>query len=215
MLSPGAVAEAMGDEDILLRDDAEGDPDVFGGGAGLVRSDALIRLKISEDAARPARLRHPPSRLFQSGPGHGAVEFPRPHHRTLHPPMARAAAPGQVIAADTAAARDEWLAWLRHERRGSPHTIAAYGRDLGAFLGFLTGHLGQPAALADLSALNRGDFRAWLAARDREGLTASSTARALSGCAASFASWPGAASRPTAPSACCVRRSCRARCRRR
>jgi integrase/recombinase XerC len=94
--------------------------------------------------------------------------------------MARAAAPGQVIAADTAAARDEWLAWLRHERRGSPHTLAAYGRDLGAFLGFLTGHLGQPAALAELSGLNRGDFRAWLAARGREGLTASSTARALS-----------------------------------
>jgi len=94
--------------------------------------------------------------------------------------MARAAAPGQVIAADTAAARDEWLAWLRHERRGSPHTLAAYGRDLGAFLGFLTGHLGQPAALAELSGLSRNDFRAWLAARGREGLTASSTARALS-----------------------------------
>jgi len=94
--------------------------------------------------------------------------------------MARAAAPGQVIAADTAAARDEWLAWLRHERRGSPHTLAAYGRDLGAFLEFLTGHLGQPAALAELSGLSRNDFRAWLAARGREGLTASSTARALS-----------------------------------
>jgi integrase/recombinase XerC len=85
-----------------------------------------------------------------------------------------------VIAADTARAREDWLAWLRHERRGSPHTVAAYGRDLSAFLGFLTGHLGQPAALADLSAVARGDFRAWLAARGREGLTASSTARALS-----------------------------------
>ena len=94
--------------------------------------------------------------------------------------MARAAASGPVIAADTARAREDWLAWLRHERRGSPHTIAAYGRDLSAFLGFLTGHLGQPAALADLSAVDRGDFRAWLAARGREGLTASSTARALS-----------------------------------
>ncbi|HEX6094482.1 MAG TPA: tyrosine recombinase XerC [Dongiaceae bacterium] len=94
--------------------------------------------------------------------------------------MARPAAPGQVIAADTARAREDWLAWLRHERRGSPHTIAAYGRDLSAFLGFLTGHLGKPAALADLSAVDRGDFRAWLAARGREGLTASSTARALS-----------------------------------
>ena len=94
--------------------------------------------------------------------------------------MARAAAPGQVIAADSAAARDDWLAWLRHERRGSPHTLAAYGRDLGAFLAFMTGHLGQPAGLAELSALSRADFRSWLAARGGERLTASSTARALS-----------------------------------
>jgi integrase/recombinase XerC len=85
-----------------------------------------------------------------------------------------------VIAADTARAQEDWIAWLRHERRGSPLTVAAYGRDLGAFLGFLTGHLGQPAALADLSGLSRADFRAWLAVRGREGLTASSTARALS-----------------------------------
>jgi integrase/recombinase XerC len=94
--------------------------------------------------------------------------------------MAGAAAPEPVIAADTAAARDDWLAWLRHERRGSPHTLAAYGRDLGAFLAFMTGHLGQPAGLAELSALSRADFRSWLAARGGERLTASSTARALS-----------------------------------
>jgi integrase/recombinase XerC len=85
-----------------------------------------------------------------------------------------------MIAADTAAAREDWLAWLGHERRSSPHTLAAYSRDLAAFLGFLTGHLGQPAALADLSQLSRADFRAWLAARGREGLSAASSARALS-----------------------------------
>ena len=72
--------------------------------------------------------------------------------------MAGAAAPKPVIAADTAAARDDWLAWLRHERRSSPHTLAAYGRDLTAFLAFLTGHLGQPAALADLIGLRSGRF---------------------------------------------------------
>jgi integrase/recombinase XerC len=85
-----------------------------------------------------------------------------------------------VIAADTAAAREDWLAWLRHEKRGSAHTLAAYGRDLKAFLEFLTGHLGQPAGLHDLSGLSRADFRAWLAARGRDQLTAASTARALS-----------------------------------
>src|SRR5262245_60185863 len=94
--------------------------------------------------------------------------------------MAGAAAPKPVTAADTAAARDDWLAWLPHERPGSQHTLAAYGRDLGAFLAFMTGHLGKPAGLADLSALSRADFRGWLAARGRDGLTARSTARALS-----------------------------------
>lgn len=94
--------------------------------------------------------------------------------------MAGAAAPEPVIAADTAAARDDWLAWLRHERRSSPHTLAAYGRDLTAFLAFLTGHLGQLAGLKELSTLNRNDFRGWLAERSNEGLTASSTARAVS-----------------------------------
>ena len=41
-----------------------------------------------------------------------------------------------------AAARQEFLDWLAHERRASPLTVAAYGRDIAAFLGFLTGHLG-------------------------------------------------------------------------
>jgi integrase/recombinase XerC len=67
-----------------------------------------------------------------------------------------------------------------HERRTSPHTLAAYRRDLAAFLAFLTSHLGQPPALADLPRLTRADFRGWLAARSAADLQASSTARALS-----------------------------------
>jgi integrase/recombinase XerC len=41
-------------------------------------------------------------------------------------------------------------------------------------------HLGKPVSLADLDALQRSDYRAWLAARQEQGLKASSTARALS-----------------------------------
>ena len=37
---------------------------------------------------------------------------------------------------------DGWRRWLIHERRASGHTVAAYTRDLAAFLGFLQVHLG-------------------------------------------------------------------------
>jgi integrase/recombinase XerC len=85
-----------------------------------------------------------------------------------------------IAAADLAAGIDDWQRWLKHERRASPHTLAAYRRDLAAFLAFLSNHLGKPAGLGDLAALARADFRAWLAARSATELQASSTARALS-----------------------------------
>jgi integrase/recombinase XerC len=95
--------------------------------------------------------------------------------------MARTAAAHRVIAAaDLAAGIDDWQRWLQHERRASLHTLAAYRRDIASFLTFLSGHLGKPACLADLAALTRADFRAWLAARSATELQASSTARALS-----------------------------------
>jgi uncharacterized protein YigA (DUF484 family) len=48
VLPPGVIGRLIGGgKSSLLRDDAIGDPVVFGAGAGLVRSDALIRLDIS------------------------------------------------------------------------------------------------------------------------------------------------------------------------
>lgn len=73
-----------------------------------------------------------------------------------------------------------WLNWLRHERRLADKTIAAYTGDFDDLTDFLTGHLGgavNQAKLADLTAM---DFRAWLAARRRRGVSAASNARALS-----------------------------------
>lgn len=61
------------------------------------------------------------------------------------------------------AARQDFLAWLAHERRASPLTVEAYGRDIAAFLGFLTGHIGGEPDLAALRALRAADLRAWLA----------------------------------------------------
>ena len=51
------------------------------------------------------------------------------------------------------AAIAEWRNWLADEKRASPHTLAAYRRDLDHFLIFLSEHLGGPPGLADLAAL--------------------------------------------------------------
>ena len=92
---------------------------------------------------------------------------------------------GFAAAPDAAAQIDAWRGWLRHERRAAARTVDAYCRDLAGFFAFMTEHRGAPPTLADLAALGRGDFRAWLAHRGRGtggrgGLSAASTARALS-----------------------------------
>ncbi len=78
------------------------------------------------------------------------------------------------------AALADWLKWLRDERRSSPHTVDAYGRDLVGFLSFASAHLGAAPTLRDLENLEARDFRAWLARRAAAGLGRTSTARALS-----------------------------------
>jgi len=51
LLERGRVETLFGpDRDVLLQGDTHGDPAVFGGGAGLVRSAALLRLKVSPQA---------------------------------------------------------------------------------------------------------------------------------------------------------------------
>jgi len=75
---------------------------------------------------------------------------------------------------------EEWRRWLTHEKRASRHTVDAYSRDLSAFLAFLAVHLGGQPRLADLEGLAAADFRAWMARRASDGLSRSSTARAMS-----------------------------------
>ena len=59
----------------------------------------------------------------------------------------------------------EWCAYLGKERRLAAKTLEAYGRDLGQFFAFLTGHLGGPPKPEDISTLTPADVRAFMAAR--------------------------------------------------
>jgi len=84
------------------------------------------------------------------------------------------------FAPDAALAATGWLAALAGSRGAAAKTVEAYGRDAGQFAIFLGGHLGQPAALADLAALDPADFRAFLARRRRDGAESRTLARQLS-----------------------------------
>jgi len=82
-------------------------------------------------------------------------------------------------AEDLRAAIGLWTAWLAGERRASPHTVAAYGRDLAFFLDFLTEHLGELPELSTFARLLPADYRAFLAHRAAE-VERASIARGLS-----------------------------------
>jgi integrase/recombinase XerC len=78
----------------------------------------------------------------------------------------------------------ELARWLRHmsgERRLSPNTVEAYGRDIAQFLGFLSRHLGVKLTLSTLSRLQPRDIRAFMAARRAEGVSGRSLMRMLAG----------------------------------
>lgn len=71
----------------------------------------------------------------------------------------------------------DWLAFLRHGRCVSLHTLRAYGATGHGFVTFLGMHLGRVVDEAALRDLRLADFRAYLAARRADGLSNPSVAR--------------------------------------
>jgi integrase/recombinase XerC len=84
------------------------------------------------------------------------------------------------LADDTRRAAEAWLIHLAHERGAAVLTLSAYERDLRQFLGWLKADLGYAPCLADLARLDAKRFRAFMAARRREGAVSRSLARTMS-----------------------------------
>lgn len=80
---------------------------------------------------------------------------------------------------EVAAIVQSWCDWLAHEKRQAELTVKGYHTDLLGFLGFCNEHLGGQPSLAQLTDLKIIDFRAWLAARHRDGVAKTSVARSL------------------------------------
>lgn len=73
-----------------------------------------------------------------------------------------------------------WRRYLISERRVSNHTVQAYSRDLGDFFSFLQNYRGADISTATLASLKVTDFRAFLASRRSDNVSARTAARALS-----------------------------------
>jgi site-specific recombinase XerC len=98
--------------------------------------------------------------------------------------MSKAAAPQiELASADPSIALEmtRWLSHLGAERRLSPKTLEAYGRDLRQCLDFLCSHWGERVTLERFASLEATDVRAFMAMRRADDIAGRSLMRALAG----------------------------------
>ncbi|MCK1298510.1 MULTISPECIES: tyrosine recombinase XerC [unclassified Bradyrhizobium] len=98
--------------------------------------------------------------------------------------MSKAAVPYIELASADPDIAQEMMRWLSHlgsERRLSPKTLEAYGRDLRQCLNFLCGHWGERVTLKRFAALEATDIRAFMAMRRADDIAGRSLMRALAG----------------------------------
>jgi integrase/recombinase XerC len=98
--------------------------------------------------------------------------------------MSKAAAPQIELASAAPSIAQEMTRWLAHlgaERRLSPKTLEAYGRDLRQCLDFLCSHWGERVTLERFAALEATDVRAFMAMRRADDIAGRSLMRALAG----------------------------------
>jgi len=98
--------------------------------------------------------------------------------------MSKAAVPQiELASADPSIAQEmaRWLSHLGAERRLSPKTLEAYGRDLRQCLDFLSNHWGERVTLARFAELEATDIRAFMAMRRADDIAGRSLMRALAG----------------------------------
>jgi integrase/recombinase XerC len=91
--------------------------------------------------------------------------------------------PIELACADPSIANEmaRWLSHLRAERRLSPKTLEAYGRDVRQGLEFLCEHWGSRVSLARFAALEATDIRAFMAMRRADEISSRSLMRSLAG----------------------------------
>lgn len=75
---------------------------------------------------------------------------------------------------------NNFSAYLRDDRRRSPHTVRAYVITAERFCAFLIEHIGNGIGAAEIKAVKQADIRSYLAYRRGDGLTNNSAARELS-----------------------------------
>ena len=75
---------------------------------------------------------------------------------------------------------NNWIEWIKFEKRLSKQTLKAYCSDLRLFISHLQIYKNKEIELSDFESLNQADLTSWFFSRIRDGNSHRSNARALS-----------------------------------